>query len=123
MPLCILAGGKTATIAAAAFTLSWTHSVEKTEWREHWVLEDGRLRVVESRVQGSGAGMDPPDGSVLQDGWWIYRPELPPQEKLLLAPSGATGGGWTLCVAGGCREIGSEAAPGPVEIRACGEDR
>ena len=30
MSLCILAAGKTVTISVAAFTLSWTHSVERT---------------------------------------------------------------------------------------------
>ncbi|WP_127520358.1 DUF1850 domain-containing protein [Mesorhizobium sp. Z1-4] len=120
MPLCVIEGAITATIAATAFTLSWTHSVEKTEWREHWVLEQHRLRVVEARVRGSGAGMEPPEGSVLQDGWWVYRPAIPPQEKLVLARSGATGGGWQLCVEEDCREIGGTSAGSPVVIRACG---
>ncbi|MEX0955242.1 MAG: DUF1850 domain-containing protein [Rhizobiaceae bacterium] len=119
MPLCILAGAKTVTIAAAAFTLSWTHSVEKIEWRERWAVEDGKLRITESRVQGSGAGMDPPEGSVFEDGSWVYRPDLPPQDRLLLASSGTTVGGWTLCASGDCTEIGAEGASGPVEIRAC----
>jgi hypothetical protein len=121
LTLCILAGGKTAMIATAAFTLSWTHSVEKIEWREHWAVEDGKLRITESRVQGSGAGMDPPEGSIFEDGWWVYRPDLPAQEKLLLARSGATVGGWTLCASGDCFEIGAEAASKPVEIRVCDE--
>ena len=47
--------------------------------------------------QGSGAGMEPPEGAVLKDGWWVYAPELPPQATLVLAASGATGEGWTLC--------------------------
>ncbi|MBO6717746.1 MAG: DUF1850 domain-containing protein [Rhizobiaceae bacterium] len=119
MPLCILAGGKTMTLAAAAFTLSWTHSVEKTEWRESWVVKDGKLLVVESSVRGSGAGMEPPEGSTFEDGWWVYRPDLPPQQKLLLASSGATAGGWQLCAAGDCVELGREAASGPIDIRAC----
>lgn len=119
MPVCILAAGKVAAIAATAFTLSWTHSVEKIEWREQWAVEAGKLRVTESRVQGSGAGMDPPEGSVFEDGWWVYRPALPPQEKLLLARSGATSGGWKICASGSCMEIGAEAAQAPVEISVC----
>jgi hypothetical protein len=122
VPLCILAAGKTTVIAATAFSLSWTHSVEKTEWREQWAIDGGKLELTESRVQGSGAGMDPPEGSVFEDGWWVYRPDLPPQEKLLLARSGATGAGWTLCASGACVELGAEAAQGPVEIRVCGKD-
>ena len=104
-------------IAAAAFTLSWTHSVEKIEWREHWAVEDGKLKITESRVQGSGAGMEPPDRSVFEDGWWVYRPALPRQDKLLLARSGATESGWTLCAAGDCMEIGGVGMP--AEIWAC----
>ena len=34
MSLCILAGGKVTALALSAFTLSWTHSVQKSEWRE-----------------------------------------------------------------------------------------
>ncbi len=122
MSICIFAGGKMMTLAAAAFTLSWTHSVEKTEWRESWIVEEGRLRVVETSIRGSGAGMEPPEGSVLEDGWWVYRPTLPPQKQLLLASSGATVGGWTLCAAGDCAEIGKEASSDPVEIRVCEPD-
>ena len=121
MSLCIIEGAVvTATIAATAFTLPWTHSVEKTEWRESWVLEQHRLRVVEARVRGSGAGMEPPEGSVLNGGWWVYRPAIPPQEKLVLARSGATGSGWQLCVEDDCSEIGGASAGSPVVIRACG---
>lgn len=119
--LCVAAAGKVATIAAAAFTLSWTHSVQKTRWEEHWRLSPAGLEIVEARVQGSGAGMDPPEGSVLEDGWWIYRPNLPPQARLVLAASGATGGGWELCAAGKCMEIGASAGE-PVEIAACEDD-
>lgn len=109
-------------IAAAAFTLSWTHSVEKTQWQERWTVEDGRLRIVESRVQGSGAGMDPPEGSVLEDGWWVYRPDLPPVTSLVLAASGATGEGWTVCAGGACREIGAEAGAA-ARIGACADEQ
>ena len=119
MPLCLIDGPATATFAAVAFTLSWTHSVEKTEWRESWEIEAGKLRVVEARVRGSGAGMEPPEGSVLREGWWVYRPAIPLQEKVVLARSGATGAGWQLCVEGDCHEIGGGSAGSPVEIRIC----
>ena len=33
--ICVLAGRRL-TFAAAAFTLAWTHSVEKTQWEERW---------------------------------------------------------------------------------------
>ncbi|TIW17730.1 MAG: DUF1850 domain-containing protein, partial [Mesorhizobium sp.] len=73
MSLCILTAGKTVTLAAAAFTLSWTHSVERTRWQEDWKVSPTGLHVVEARVKGSGAGMEPPEGSVLREGWWVYQ--------------------------------------------------
>lgn len=118
--LCIFSAGKLAVLAVSSFTLSWTHSVEKTSWQESWMVEEGGLRVVEARVQGSGAGMDPPEGSQFVDGWWVYRPKLPPQPSLLLASSGATVGGWRLCAPDGCRELGAVAGD-PIELRACAE--
>ncbi|MGO4839058.1 DUF1850 domain-containing protein, partial [Rhizobiaceae sp. 2RAB30] len=36
MSLCVVAAGKTTVLAASLFTLSWTHSVEKTRWEEDW---------------------------------------------------------------------------------------
>lgn len=123
MTLCLFAAGKVTAYAATAFTLGWTHSVEKTRWEEDWhLLDDGRLTVVEARVQGSGAGMEPPEGAVLRGGWWVYTPSLPPQANLSLAASGATGGGWTVCFGDECIEVGT--TPGaPVQLRACKPDR
>ena len=118
MTLCILAAGKVTALAATAFTLSWTHSVERTRWEEDWRLASAGLEIVEARVRGSGAGMEPPEGAVLRDGWWVYRPSLPPVPELALAASGATGEGWRLCAAGDCREIGV-AAGAAVRIAAC----
>ncbi len=118
MPVCLLAAGKVAVVAASAFTLGWTHSVQRTEWQEDWRLVPAGLQLVEARVKGSGAGMEPPEGSVLKDGWWVYAPDLPPQPRLVLASSGATASGWTLCGESGCNEIGA-AAGDPVTIAPC----
>ena len=85
MSLCIVAAGKTMTLAVAAFTLSWTHSVERTRWQEDWSVTPAGLEIVEARVKGSGAGMEPAEGAVLNDGWWVYAPKLPPQRELVLA--------------------------------------
>lgn len=105
MSLCVATTAVALTIAAEAFTLAWTHSVEKTEWRERWRVQAGTLVLEEARVRGSGAGMDPPEGSVLQGGWWVYRAERR-LEDLRLAVSGATGGGWRLCLDGQpCRDL------------------
>ncbi|MBN9551249.1 MAG: DUF1850 domain-containing protein, partial [Alphaproteobacteria bacterium] len=81
MSLCILTAGKTLTLAVAAFTLSWTHSVEKTGWQEDWKLTPSGLQVVQARIRGSGAGMEPPEGAVLRDGWWTYAPRIGPQPR------------------------------------------
>lgn len=104
MSLCLATPAVALTLALQGFTLSWTHSVERTEWREHWRVEGPELVLVEARVRGSGAGMEPPEGSVLRDGWWVYRPHLR-VPALHLAVSGATGGGWQLCTEAGCRDL------------------
>lgn len=116
--LCVLTGAKMLTIAASTFTLSWTHSVEKTSWRENWQVTPSGLQLVEASIKGSGAGMEPPADARLIDGWWVYRPEIKPQARIVLAASGATLGGWTLCAAGECREVGA-AAGEPVTLAAC----
>ncbi|PBB87983.1 MULTISPECIES: DUF1850 domain-containing protein [unclassified Mesorhizobium] len=118
MSLCILAAGKTVTLAVAAFTLSWTHSVERTRWQEDWKVTPAGLQLIEARIQGSGAGMDPPEGSVLRNGWWSYVPRIGPQPRLMLAASGATRQGWTLCTATSCRDLGKTAGEAIV-LRPC----
>jgi hypothetical protein len=113
--LCILAGGKLLSLAATAFTLSWTHSVEHTIWSETWRVAGDRLQVVEARVEGAGAGISLPDGAQMTPTGWIYQPDLPPLRRLVLAASGTTPSGWSLCAAETCHELGAEAGA-PVEI-------
>lgn len=116
--LCIFSAGKTVMIAATAFTLSWTHSVEKTRWEEDWKLTPAGLQIVAARVKGSGAGMDPPEGSILKDGWWSYAPKVGSQQRLVLAASGAPGDGWSLCAIGRCTVIGARSGD-PAVVTAC----
>ena len=116
--VCLLAAGKATVVAAAAFTLSWTHSAQKTEWQEDWRLTAAGLELVQARVKGSGAGMEPPDGAVLEGGWWVWTPALAAQPRIVLASSGATSAGWTLCGEAGCNEIGA-ASGDPVIIGPC----
>lgn len=120
MSLCILATGKTTVLAVSAFTLSWTHSVEKTHWEESWRVTPAGLEIAEARVKGSGAGMEPPEGARLDGGWWVYRPKIGPRSVVALAASGATGGGWTLCAGKTCVELGAEAGE-TIELSACEE--
>lgn len=115
---CLLAGGLVLTLAAPAFTLEWTHSVERTAWREAWVIEAGGLRLVEAAVKGSGAGMDPGAGARLLGGWWVWAPDLA-VPSVVLAASGATGAGWRLCSEGACHDLGA-AAGEPLRLAPCG---
>jgi hypothetical protein len=122
MSLCVLAAGKTTVLAVSAFTLSWTHSVEKTRWEEYWRVTPAGLEILEARVKGSGAGMDPPEGSVLKDGWWTYKPRIGLRPTVNLAASGATGGGWMLCADQTCLGLGAEAGE-PIELSVCAGPR
>jgi hypothetical protein len=124
MALCLAAAGVVAQLATASFTLAWTHSVERVRWEEDWRVVSGSLALVEARVRGSGAGMEPPNGAVLEDGFWRYRPDLAPLPRLELARGGAVPD-WQLCVAGRCRELAgylpTEARAAPaIELHACG---
>ncbi|MFN3642981.1 MAG: DUF1850 domain-containing protein [Gemmobacter sp.] len=118
MSACLTVGAAVLHLAAAAFSIEWTHSVERSGWREVWRIEGGALRLVSAAVRGSGAGMEPGAGARRVDGWWVWVPDLPPQAALTLAASGATGGGWTLCADGTCRVVGA-AAGAPVVIAPC----
>jgi hypothetical protein len=109
MALCILSAGITKALTVSLFSLSWTHSVQKTEWREDWAVTPAGLVLRQAAVKGSGAGMEPGADAVLKDGWWVWHPTLAPRPSLALAASGMTPGGWTLCHPGGCMEIGTKA--------------
>lgn len=109
-------------LAAATFTLSWTHSVERTGWSETYRVEPAGLHLVEARVMGSGAGMDPGEGATLKGDWWVWSPTLGPVPELMLAASGATVGGWNLCQGPwpgqDCRTLGAQRGE-PIQIRPC----
>ncbi|HSV17155.1 MAG TPA: DUF1850 domain-containing protein [Casimicrobiaceae bacterium] len=95
--VCLLvAGALRATIPADAFTLAWHHSIEKTRWEEDYRVVDDRLALVQSRIGGFGAGMEPPPGARLVDGMWRWRPTLPPLAQLRLSASTYTSD-YTLC--------------------------
>lgn len=116
--LCIHAGGKTITMAAGVFTLSWTHSVEKTQWQERWAATAQGLAIREARVKGSGAGMEPGENARREGDWLVWTPKMAPLPELVLASSGTTNSGWTLCGAGGCHELG-RVRRDPIILRPC----
>jgi hypothetical protein len=115
---CLMVAGASIWLANQVFTLEWTHSVERTAWRETWMVEPAGLRLGEAAVKGSGAGMDPAPEARLIDGWYVWHPDTPPLAVLHLAASGATGGGWTLCADGTCRTLGAGAGA-PVTLAPC----
>lgn len=108
--LCIASAGTVAALVASSFTLSWTHSVEKTQWREDWVVAGAQLQLTGASVQGPGAGIAVPPDAVWAEGRWSYVPSLPPIPELVLAASGMTPSPWQLCLPDGtCRLLGEEA--------------
>jgi hypothetical protein len=120
--ICLVAGLITATLPLSAFTLGWTHSIEKIRWEEDWHIDAGALVISEARIRGSGAGMEPQPDAVLKDGVWHYRPALPPQTVLRLTHSPYPGG-YELCVEGRCRTL-ADYLPGidnsvVIELREC----
>ncbi len=101
--ICLVAGLLVAVLDDTV-TLSWTHSIQKTVWEEDYRREGKALRLVEARVRGSGAGMEPPEGAVLKDGAWHYVPALPalPNVQLRHSPYAA---GYRVCSGGQCRSV------------------
>lgn len=120
MSLCVLAGAKLTVLALTTFTLSWTHSVERTAWQEDWRITPRGLEIVEARIKGSGAGVEPPEGALLKDGWWRYRPALPPLEEVALGASGATESVWRICSEGRCTLLDEAEGGGrAITLRPC----
>jgi hypothetical protein len=120
--ICLMAGTIAASLTVDAFTLAWTHSIEKVRWEEDWRIVAGSLHISQARIRGSGAGMEPPSDAVLRDGVWHYRPPLPPQISLRLTHSPHTAG-YELCFAGSCQPL-AHYLPGVdnnvvIDLRAC----
>jgi hypothetical protein len=121
MAVCLAAGALIVALPTHAFVLSWTHSVEKTLWRESWRVEGSMLVLDEAEVEGSGAGMEPAPNARLSDGAWHYRPALQPLQRLRLAHS-EFAGDYTLCWSDKCVMLGKLVDPGAagaLEIFSC----
>lgn len=123
--LCLAVGAAVVALGVNIADLRWTHSVQKTEWRETWLATTQGLRLEQAAVQGSGAGMDPGEGAVLRDGFWVWQPKLPVQSELVLTRSLYTGSDWNICTAqSGCRPLGSYfpgiAADQAITLKPCG---
>ena len=121
--LCLAAAGVVKTLAVAAFTLVWTHSIEKTAWQEDWRVSAQGLQLVAARIKGFGAGMEPPPEARLIDGWFAWDVHRAPQPELLLGNSGEAGE-WRLCDSGHCRTLsqimGHDLGAQPTTLSRCG---
>lgn len=102
--LCIVVGTALVTVPAQRFTLRWQHTVEKVLWEEDYVVAGEWLYLASARVQGSGAGMEPPPGAVRVGPAWHYRPAERWFREVKLARSGF-GSDYELCVDGACRPM------------------
>ena len=102
--LCLASLGVVKTLSLAAFTLVWTHSVEKVDWQEDWRIAPNGLQLVQARVKGSGAGMEPPPDARLVNGWFQWQPKRAAMPEVVLGNSGAAGE-WRLCADGQCRTL------------------
>jgi hypothetical protein len=104
LSLCLASAGIVKTLAVATFTLAWTHSIEKVDWQEDWRVTSQGLELVEARIKGSGAGMEPPPDARLVEGWFQWQPQRPAMPEVVLGNSGAAGE-WRLCMDGRCRTL------------------
>ena len=109
------------------FTLAWTHSIEKVRWEEDYAVQispaTGQpplLIALKARIKGSAAGMEPPDGAVLINGWFEYTPRQSTVAELRLMRSEFTAD-YEWCVDGGCQSMSTLIASdrGFTRARAC----
>lgn len=120
--ICLALGARHVSLPTDRFTLAWTHSVEKTQWQEDYAISGTGLALTEARIQGTGAGMEPPPDALFRDGWWHYVPHLAvlPELRLTLSPYTAD---YRLCWKGQCRSlarlVGATPPEGVVTVRPC----
>jgi hypothetical protein len=120
MELCLIAAGATIRLGVVAMTLAWTHSIEKTRWEEDFRGTPAGLVLDEDRIQGTGAGMEPPPNARFDGHWWRYNPHRPPMSETVLRRSGATAD-WQVCISGICKPMGDyvPADADPVTLTVC----
>lgn len=96
LSLCLASGGVVKALSVAAFTLAWTHSIEKTAWQEDWQVTPAGLTLLQARIKGTGAGMEPPPEARLVDGWYVWHPADPQRREIVLRRE-PVAGDWTFC--------------------------
>ncbi|GAB4212708.1 MAG: hypothetical protein Fur007_05470 [Rhodoferax sp.] len=113
-------------VPVTAFTLAWTHSIEKVRWEEDYAVETDagtgqpQLHALTARIRGSAAGMEPPDDAVLRGGWYHYPPPIAHPTMLRLTRSEFTAD-YDWCVQGRCTPMSNLIAPSAylTGVRAC----
>jgi hypothetical protein len=123
--ICLVAGLLVAQFGDA-ITLRWTHSIEKIVWEEDYRRMGNNLRLVEARVRGAGAGMEPPANAVLRDGVWHYTPTLPPLPRVTMRHSPYVAP-YVVCADGRCQPVDAWLPGLPddtvIELAPCGKLR
>ena len=103
--ICLVAGALNVFVPATSFTLAWMHSIEKIRWEEDYAVRADGLDLLEARIRGTGAGMEPPEGARLDaQGVWHYTPRVKHVPQLSLARSTYTRD-YELCIDGRCRAL------------------
>src|SRR5712671_5602453 len=88
LSLCLASAGVVKTLSIAAFTLVWTHSIEKVEWQEDWRLTPQGLEL----VQGARQGLRRRHGAACRCAprrWLVSMETRAPMPELVLGNSGA----------------------------------
>lgn len=129
--LCLqLAGAPDAVpryVPAQRFSLAWQHSIEKVRWEEDYQLAPtdatesvAGIMLVEARIKGSAAGMEPPETAYLRDGWYHYQPTQQAVHELRLTRSGFTPD-YELCIDQQCQPMQQylESDGGVTLLQAC----
>jgi hypothetical protein len=118
--LCIVVGTALVSIPAQRFMLRWQHTVEKVLWEEDYVVAGDWLYLSGARVQGSGAGMEPPPDAVRVGQSWHYRPTDRWYRSVNLARS-AFGRDYELCIDDVCKPMAVwvPGAPAPTTLTPC----
>ena len=126
MEFCLLAAGATVRLGTMALTLAWTHSIEKIRWEEDYRATPAGVVLLEDRVQGTGAGMEPPPDAKFDGKWWRYNPHVAPLPQVILRRSGMTVGDWQVCIGGAngsaCKPMGDylpDPKADPVTLTTC----
>ena len=119
----LIAGVLRATLPTQTFTLEWTHSIEKIQWRESYAVLGDRLALTGARVEGMGAGMEAGDGATFDGSGWRWKPSIAPLPEIILTLSPYTSD-YRLCAGASCRSLHAWAEVAPtttaaVTVRPC----